>query len=176
MPASPTLPTPAQVAQHALLDGAPMGRRQYWLWLLASGGTLLDGFSIFSLGVAMPLVTRHFDLSPLMVGLIGSALVLGAVFGAAIGGPAADRFGRKPAFLVDMAIIAAGAADQRHGGCAAVGVGRPVSDRHRHRHRFSGQRVLRLRDHAEARAQPDGGGDHRAAIGRAAARRRGRAS
>ena len=32
-----------------------------------------------------------------MVGLIGSALVLGAAFGAAIGGPAADRFGRKPA-------------------------------------------------------------------------------
>jgi MFS family permease len=30
-----------------------------------------------------------------MVGLIGSALVLGAVFGAVIGGPAADRFGRK---------------------------------------------------------------------------------
>ena len=33
------------------------------LWFLASGGTLLDGFSIFSLGVAMPLVTRHFALS-----------------------------------------------------------------------------------------------------------------
>lgn len=92
-----------------MLDAAPMGRRQYGLWFLASGGTLLDGFSIFSLGVAMPLVTRHFALTPLMVGLIGSALVLGAVFGAAVGGPAADRFGRKPAFLVDMAIIVTGA-------------------------------------------------------------------
>ena len=110
MAVSPSPPVLAQPAKHALLDGAPMGRRQYWLWFLASGGTLLDGFSIFSLGVAMPLVTRHFDLSPLMVGLIGSALVLGAVFGAAIGGPAADRFGRKPAFLTDMAIIVAGAA------------------------------------------------------------------
>ncbi len=110
MPVSSALPTPAQVTGHALLDGARMGRRQYCLWLLASGGTLLDGFSIFSLGVAMPLVTRHFALSPLMVGLIGSALVLGAVFGAAVGGAAADRFGRKPAFLVDMAIIAVGAA------------------------------------------------------------------
>jgi MFS family permease len=87
-----------------------MGPRQYAIWLLASGGTLLDGFSIFSLGVAMPLLTSRFELTPLMVGLIGSALVLGAVFGAALGGPAADRFGRKPAFLVDMAIIAVGAA------------------------------------------------------------------
>jgi MFS transporter, putative metabolite transport protein len=94
---------------HAPLESASMGRREYWLWLLASGGTLIDGLSIFSLGVAMPLITSRFALSPLMVGLIGSALVLGAVFGAILGGPAADRFGRKPAFLIDMAIITAGA-------------------------------------------------------------------
>ena len=93
----------------ALLDGAAMGPRQYAIWLLASGGTLLDGFSIFSLGVAMALVTQQFNLSPLMVGLIGSALVLGAAFGAAFGGPAADRFGRKPLLILDMAILAAGA-------------------------------------------------------------------
>lgn len=102
--------SPGQAAHHALLDAAPMGRRQYALWLLASGGTLLDGFSIFLLGVAMPLLTASFALSPLMIGLIGAALVLGAAFGAAVGGPAADRFGRKPAFLLDMAIVAAGAA------------------------------------------------------------------
>jgi MFS transporter, putative metabolite transport protein len=93
----------------AALDNAPMARRQYWFWSLASGGTLLDGFSIFSLGVAMPLIARRFDVSPIMVGLIGSALVLGAALGAALGGPAADRFGRKPAFLADMAILIAGA-------------------------------------------------------------------
>ena len=44
-----------------------------------------------------------------MVGLIGSALVLGAAFGAAFGGPAADRFGRKPLLILDMAILATGA-------------------------------------------------------------------
>ena len=93
----------------ALLDSAAMGPRQYAIWLLASGGTLLDGFSIFSLGVAMALVTVQFKLSPLMIGLIGSALVLGAAFGAAFGGSAADRFGRKPLLLLDMAILAVGA-------------------------------------------------------------------
>jgi MFS transporter, putative metabolite transport protein len=101
--------TNSHTRDHSLLDSASMGRRQYWFWLLASGGTLIDGLSIFSLGIAMPLITSRFALSPLMVGLIGSALVLGAVFGAALGGPAADRFGRKPAFLIDMMIIAAGA-------------------------------------------------------------------
>ncbi len=100
---------PAARAHLALMDGAAMGPRQYAIWLLASGGTFFDGFSIFSLGVAMPLATQHFALSPLMVGLIGSGLVLGAAFGAALGGPAADRFGRKPLLLLDMAILAAGA-------------------------------------------------------------------
>ena len=92
-----------------LLESASMGRPEYWNWFLASGGTLIDGLSIFSLGVAMPLITSRFSLSALMVGLIGSALVLGAVFGAVIGGPAADRFGRKPAFLIDMTIVTVGA-------------------------------------------------------------------
>ena len=72
----------AHTRDHSLLDSASMGRREYWLWLLASGGTLIDGLSVFSLGIAMPLVTSRFALNPLMVGLIGSALVLGAVFGA----------------------------------------------------------------------------------------------
>src|SRR5215475_7976632 len=91
------------------LESASMGRREYWSWFLASGGTLIDGLSIFSLGVAMPLISSRFSLSAFMVGLIGSALVLGAVFGAVVGGPAADRFGRKPAFLIDMTIITIGA-------------------------------------------------------------------
>lgn len=108
---SPDAPQALQApALLAALDEAPMNWRHYALWFLASGGTLLDGFSIFALGVAMPLVTQHFGLTALMVGLIGSALVLGAAIGAAIGGPAADRLGRKPLVLADMAILAAGAA------------------------------------------------------------------
>jgi len=99
----------AHTRDHSLLDSASMGRREYWLWLLASGGTLIDGLSVFSLGIAMPLVTSRFALNPLMVGLIGSALVLGAVFGAVLGGPSADCSGRKPAYLIDVSIIAAGA-------------------------------------------------------------------
>src|SRR5262249_45678446 len=98
----------ARRTNHVPLEGASMGRQEYWSWFLPSGGTLIDGLSIFSLGVAMPLITSRFSLSALMVGLIGSALVLGAVFGAALGGPAADRFGRKPAFLIDMTIITSG--------------------------------------------------------------------
>jgi MFS family permease len=100
------------LSQHlsSLLDGSPLTAIQRWLWVLSTGGTLLDGFVIFVLGVAMPLIIAHFHLTPDVVGLIGASLVFGAVFGAGLGGPMADHLGRKKLMLADMIIIAAGAA------------------------------------------------------------------
>ena len=39
-----------------LLDQSPLKGIQRWLWVLSTGGTLLDGFVLFALGVAMPLI------------------------------------------------------------------------------------------------------------------------
>src|SRR5271169_4141973 len=104
-----TVSTPKTVSSKSsvfgVLDDAPMTLAHYSYWLMASGGTFLDGFSVVSLGIALPLLTRDFAIAPAMLGLIGSALVLGAVLGAALGGVAADAIGRKRAFLVDMAIL-----------------------------------------------------------------------
>jgi MFS transporter, putative metabolite transport protein len=94
----------------SLLDGSPLRPIQRWLWVLSTGGTLLDGFVIFVLGVAMPLIIAEFHLTPDVVGLVGASLVFGAVFGAGLGGPVADRLGRKKLMLADMIIIAVGAA------------------------------------------------------------------
>jgi MFS family permease len=94
----------------SLLDGSPLKPIQRWLWVLSTGGTLLDGFVIFVLGVAMPLITVEFHLTPDVVGLIGASLVFGAVFGAGLGGLMADHLGRKKLMLADMVIIAVGAA------------------------------------------------------------------
>jgi MFS transporter, putative metabolite transport protein len=94
----------------AVLDSAPMTPAHYAYWLVASGGTLLDGFSVVSLGIALPLLKRDFSVSATMVGLLGSALVFGAVLGAMLGGIAADRIGRKHAFVLDMAVLAGGSA------------------------------------------------------------------
>jgi MFS family permease len=93
-----------------LLDESPLNGVQRWLWVLSTGGTLLDGFVLFALGVAMPLIIPEFNITPDVVGLIGSALVLGAAAGAGIGGRVADCLGRKPLMLADMLIIAIGAA------------------------------------------------------------------
>jgi MFS transporter, putative metabolite transport protein len=94
----------------SLLDASPLKPIQRWLWVLSTGGTLLDGFVIFVLGVAMPLIIAEFRFTPDVVGLVGASLVFGAVFGAGLGGPVADRLGRKKLMLADMIIIATGAA------------------------------------------------------------------
>lgn len=96
----------AHLAIFAALDDAPMGWRHYALWLTASGGAFLDGYSVATLGIALPLMKRDFDISPVVVGLIGSALVLGAVAGASLGGVGADRYGRKRVFVADMTLAA----------------------------------------------------------------------
>jgi len=93
-----------------LLDQSPLKGIQRWLWVLSTGGTLLDGFVLFALGVAMPLIIPVFHMTPDIVGLIGSALVMGAVLGAGIGGRLADHLGRKRLMVADMMIIAIGAA------------------------------------------------------------------
>jgi putative MFS transporter len=92
-----------------ILDEAPLKAIQRWLWVLSTGGTLLDGFVIFVLGVAMPLIIAEFHFTPDVVGFIGASLVFGAVFGAGLGGPMADRLGRRKLMLADMIIIGAGA-------------------------------------------------------------------
>ena len=92
-----------------LLDESSLNRIQRWLWLLSTGGTLLDGYAIFVLGVAMPIIIAEFQIHPDVVGLIGASLVFGAVIGAGVGGPMADHLGRKKLMLADMIIIAAGA-------------------------------------------------------------------
>jgi putative MFS transporter len=93
----------------ALLDASPLKAIQQWLWVLSTGSTLLDGFAIFVLGVAMPLIIAEFHFTPDVVGLIGASLVFGAVFGAGLGGPMAEHLGRKKLMLADMIITGAGA-------------------------------------------------------------------
>ena len=70
-----------------LLDESPLKAIQRWLWVLSTGGTLLDGFAIFALGVAMPLIIAEFHIKLEVVGLIGAALVLGGVSGSDLADP-----------------------------------------------------------------------------------------
>jgi putative MFS transporter len=101
--------TSHQQAMLAMLDRAPMGWPHYWIFLLSTGGTMLGGVSVFTLGVAMPLLVQSFAINAAMQGLLGAALLAGAVPGAALGGALADRFGRKPLMLIDTVVMIVGA-------------------------------------------------------------------
>jgi len=100
-----------ETAEHqqilSFIDEANMTSRQYWLWLMASGGTLLDGISVMIIGITLHILSKK--LSPVMMGLIGAALVFGAVVGSNLGGELGDSKGRKKLLTANMLIIAIGA-------------------------------------------------------------------
>ena len=84
------------------IDNAPMSSRHRRFWLLAALGILLDGFDFFVIGIANPLLKHEYDLSPVMLGVVSSAAIVGAIFGAGLLGPLADRFGRRRIFRIDL--------------------------------------------------------------------------
>ena len=86
---------------HAL-DDVKLGKTQWKIWFLSGMGVFMDGFDLFIIGVALPLIEQDLSLSSQTLGLIGAAAPLGAVAGAAIAGPLTDRWGRKILFLIDL--------------------------------------------------------------------------
>lgn len=57
------------------------------------------------MSIALPLIVVQFSPSPLALGAVGAASIIGAIFGALIGGKLYDRFGRKKVFMVDLVIF-----------------------------------------------------------------------
>lgn len=93
----------AAVAEH--LNGLRFGRTHRRVWLLAAMGIMLDGFDFFIMGVAIPLITADWGITPLQTGMLASSAIVGAIVGAAVMGPLSDRIGRRLAFRVDLAMF-----------------------------------------------------------------------
>ncbi|MBT2515692.1 MFS transporter [Arthrobacter sp. ISL-30] len=77
-----------------------------------AGGMFIDGFILGGIGLVMPALTADLDLSLTWQGLIGASALIGIFFGGPIGGYLADKIGRKPMFIVDLAIFLLGSAAQ----------------------------------------------------------------
>jgi len=85
------------------LDEAALGklhRRSAWA---AGLGIFLDGYDISIIAIALILLKPQWHLGSLQTGLLGGAALAGAFAGGLLGGPLADRFGRKAIYLLDMA-------------------------------------------------------------------------
>ena len=81
----------------------------HWkVWGLSATGVMLDGFDLFVIGIALPLIKLQWDLSALQVGAIACAAVFGSMFGAVFGGVLTDRFGRKAIYLLDLMVFIVG--------------------------------------------------------------------
>ena len=88
------------------LDESTVTPNQKRMWILASTGIALNGFDLFIMSAALPLIQSYFHfISPMMVGLLAGAALLGAVPGALISGRLSDRFGRRAILLVDIAML-----------------------------------------------------------------------
>src|SRR5271163_5022231 len=87
------------------LPSAPMTGMQWLIWSLAAAGKFFEGFVVFMTGVALPLLSREFDIGPAQNGLITAATLFGILVGAVGLGGLSDRFGRKPMFVAEMIIF-----------------------------------------------------------------------
>lgn len=68
------------------LEEAKLGGLHWRVFLLSAMGVFLDGFDLFIIGIALPLIVREFVPGPFEIGLIGSAALLGSVLGSFVGG------------------------------------------------------------------------------------------
>lgn len=89
-----------------LAPPSPMTRMQRRIWALAVAGKFFEGFVVFMTGVALPLIAKEFSLTATEHGLVGAASLFGILVGASALGGLSDRFGRRPIFVIEMAIFA----------------------------------------------------------------------
>lgn len=86
-----------------------MDKRTLSLVVVAGTASYLDSSLLVSLGVALPIWTKLFHLTPLMTGFISTLLTLMVALGAVVGGWLSDRFGRVRVFNLDILFVAIGA-------------------------------------------------------------------
>jgi AAHS family 4-hydroxybenzoate transporter-like MFS transporter len=89
-----------------LIDRRPLGAYQLVIIAICIFVALMDGFDSQAAGAAGPMIMAAFHLQPAQLGAVFSGPSWGFLFGALIGGPCADRWGRKPSLVVSVILFA----------------------------------------------------------------------
>lgn len=90
-------------------DGRSSGRFVYVAAAFSALSGLLFGYDTGVISGAVLFIRSQFALSDFMVGVVVSAVLVGAVIGAGVGGDLADRFGRRTMVIIAGLIFGAGA-------------------------------------------------------------------
>lgn len=88
----------------SMLEQRLTGRMLRILWL-SVGGVFLDGYDITIISIGLLLIRPQFHASPVQIGFIAAATLIGNFVGALVFGNIADRIGRRLAFFWDIAFF-----------------------------------------------------------------------
>ena len=72
---------------------------------IAGFGAFVVGLNLGGISGALSFIEQEFRLSSMMVGLVTSALMVGCLAGALLGGGMSDRYGRKPMLFVSALLL-----------------------------------------------------------------------
>jgi MFS transporter, putative metabolite transport protein len=86
-------------------DDAPLRLFHIRVAVASCGGVFSDGYGLGIIGISLSHAPPQLGLSPVWMGLLGGASLFGLFAGALLTGPAADRFGRRPFFAYNMAVL-----------------------------------------------------------------------
>jgi AAHS family 4-hydroxybenzoate transporter-like MFS transporter len=87
------------------IDQRKFGRYQLLVTAMCALAVFLDGFDTQAIGYVAPAIIKSFHVSRAALAPVFSASLVGLMLGALLGGPLADRFGRRPVLLMGMLLF-----------------------------------------------------------------------
>lgn len=79
----------------------------HWrIWALSAMGIWMEGFNLFVIGIALPLIKHKFNPPPTVLGIIAASVIIGTIIGAVTLGRLADIYGRKKILIFNSIMVA----------------------------------------------------------------------
>ncbi|MCF6807573.1 MFS transporter [Thiotrichales bacterium 19S9-12] len=86
----------------ASLDNTKLSRHHLKIWFLSAMGVFMDGFDLFIIAVALPLIQQQWQIGAAEAGLIAAAAPVGAILGAGVFGRFTDKMGRRTMLILSV--------------------------------------------------------------------------